>query len=137
METTFSFCTVFTHINWLTFIAAVLMAYIVGAIWYSLLFRDMWIAANQIDINVKPSKSNMVSTMLLQLLATALIGLMYFVLTPISLWLALFVTLAFGGWMKATTKFRISDTKTFIKAVIVDVTYFCIVALIFILFATF
>ncbi len=135
MENCCSFCEMFNGINWWIYLASVFTVFIIGAIWFSFLFVKMWIEANKIDINEKGSTGNMVFTMLLQLFATALLGLAIFVITNISWELAIFMIIGVAGWMKSNLKFKFIDYKTFFKAAISEVGYFAVSTIVFILFA--
>ena len=42
---------IFSDINWLAVIVGGLAYFILGAIWYSFIFRDAWIRATRIDVN--------------------------------------------------------------------------------------
>ncbi len=129
-------CCPFAHINWLWYVVAVVVAFAAGALWYSKLFRKTWMEVNQIDPQQQVSKANMISTLLLQFLSTAVLGLMFFILVQQSLCLAIIVTIGIAAWLKSTLKFRMADIKRFWKAAWIDVGYFCVVAVIFMLFAS-
>ena len=135
MKTCSCLCELFAQINWWAFGGSVLLVFAVGALWYSVLFVKIWKEVNKIDDTGKISTGNMVFTMLLQLLSTALVGLTFFILTKVSLLFAILVAVAIVGWMKSTLKFRFVDWKTFIKAVVAEAGYFAVAVLIFILFA--
>lgn len=73
--------------------------------------------------------------MIFQLISTALVVLVFFVLTPIHLWLSILVVIAIASWMKSNLKFQISDWKRFVTLALIDVGYFTIVSIIGILFS--
>ena len=135
MEKCNCLCEIFAQINWWAFGGSVLLVFAVGALWYSVLFAKAWKEVNKIDDTGEISAGNMVFTMLFQLLSTALVGLTFFILTKVSLFLAILVAVAIIGWMKSTLKFRFTNWKIFFKAVVSEVGYFAVAALIFILFA--
>ena len=137
MESTNYLCEIVAQINGWAFLASVLLVFVLGAFWYSILFVKMWKEVNKIDDTdaSKIEKGNFFVTMFLQLTATALVGFVFFVLTKLSCLLAILVAIAIIGWMKANLKFKFTDWKTFIKASITEAGYFAIAAIIFILFA--
>ena len=134
------------QISWLWYTAAVLISFALGAFWYGKLFMKAWTKAIRFkcacgaDLSkgekcTCPPKPSYFATMALQLIATALIGLMYFVLTLVSVWLAVMVAIAVCGWMKATLKFQIQEFKRWVTLCAIDVGYFAVVSMLFILFA--
>ncbi len=135
METCDMFCSTTSSIHWIWFVVATLVAYGAGAIWYSFLFSKTWMRVFKVEMPEKPNTSNTVITMLMQLLVTALLGLVFFVLTKISPWLSWFVLIAFCGWQKGILKFQFADWKIYFQAAIVEVGYTFLVGVIFILFA--
>jgi len=56
-------------------------------------------------------------------------------LTPVSLWLSVIVCVAFAGWTKSMLKFQIASWHRYITLALIDVGYFVMVSLIFILFS--
>ena len=131
-----NFFDLFTSINWVGFIVSVVVVSAIGAIWHSsVLFGEIWKKANKADSKGN-SNVHAAIVLILQLITTALIGLMYFVATQISMWLSLLLLVAIAGWEVSDLSFRIRDYKSFLKAVSVGVGYFCVTSLIFIFFAT-
>jgi hypothetical protein len=49
---------IFSDINWLAVLVACVAYYILGAIWYSFLFKNKWIAYQNIDVNSPDAKSH-------------------------------------------------------------------------------
>lgn len=128
-------CGVIAQINWWIFAGAVLVVFAIGALWYSVLFVKTWKEINKIDDNAEITIGNMIATMLLQFISTAMVGFVFFILTHLSVFLAIFVTIAIGGWMKSNLKFKFTDWKTFVKAAVAETGYFTVAAIVFILFA--
>lgn len=122
-------------INWLWYAVSVIVVFGVGAIWYSMLFVKQWIRVYKIEMPAEGEKVNPLPSMLMQLIATALLGLAFFVLTPISVWLSVLVLIGFAAWQKAGLKFHFRGWRDFIIAASIDVGYLCVAAIIFILFA--
>lgn len=80
----------FSHINWLAVLVAAIAFFLIGAAWYSFLFRDAWIKASRVNVNDPNAKKG--------------VGAMFltsFVLVIITcVGLALFITrIGSAGWM--------------------------------------
>lgn len=123
------------EINWWAYIGSVVTVFIIGAFWFSFLFKKMWIETNKIDLNITGSTGNMVFTMVFQLLTTALLGVAIFLLTKVSIDLTIVMIIAVSGWMKSNLKFKFVDFRTFYKAAIAEVGYFAISSIVFLLFS--
>jgi len=144
MENCALFWGYFSHISWLWYLAAVFISFGAGALWYGFLFRARWIAAVKYECpcgadiakgercNCKP---RFPVELLFQFASTAFLGLFYFVLVPVSLWLAVFACAALSAWIKSMLKFQIRDWRRFVALAWIDVGYFGVVSLIFILMA--
>ncbi len=135
METCCPFCGLFSQINWLWYVIAVVVAFVVGALWYSSLFAKAWVRVFKVEMPEKMQSGNMIFTMLMQLLVTALLGLVFFMMTGISVWLAVLVLIAFCGWQKANLKFRYVKWNEYFMAALIEAGYTFVAGLIFILFA--
>lgn len=132
-------------ISLLWYIVAVAISFLIGALWYGLLFPKTWIKAIRYEcecgadvINGEKcscSKKSFLPTMIFQLISTALVVLVFFILTPIHIWLSILVVIAIASWMKSNLKFQISDWKRFVTLALIDVGYFTIVSIIGILFS--
>lgn len=132
-------------ISLLWYFVAVAISFLIGALWYGLLFPKTWIKAIRYEcecgadvINGEKcscSKKSVLPTMIFQLISTALVVLVFFILTPIHLWLSILVVIAIASWMKSNLKFQISDWKRFVTLALIDVGYFTIVSIIGILFS--
>ncbi|TMI96832.1 MAG: DUF1761 domain-containing protein [Bacteroidetes bacterium] len=42
---------IFAHINWLAVLVAAVAFFLLGAVWYSFLFRNAWIKASGVNVN--------------------------------------------------------------------------------------
>lgn len=132
-------------ISLLWYFVAVAISFLIGALWYGLLFPKTWMKAIRYEcacgadvINGEKctcSKNSVLPTMIFQLISTALVVLVFFILTPIHIWLSILVVIAIASWMKSNLKFQISDWKRFVTLALIDVGYFTIVSIIGILFS--
>lgn len=145
METTICPNEFLLDFSWLWFIVSVLISYGVGAMWYTFLFGKKWIKALKYECKCGARldkgetcrcEKHSPWVMILQFFTTALVGFMYFILTPISLPLAILVCIAFAGWTKSMLNFQIAEWKRYVTLVMIDVGYFVVVSAVFILFAS-
>ena len=133
-----------SHFPWLWWGISVVIVYLIGWFWYSKFFTKAWIESEQIKCKcgadlVKGEKCACESMsfipMLVQLLATALVGFAFFCITAVSVWFAVIVAVAVLGWEKANILFRAMDFKRASKIIWIEVGYYSIALLIFILVA--
>ena len=91
METIVDIMDLFSGISWLWYVISVVVAFGMGALWYTVLFGKQWVkavnyvclcGANISDGEECTCKGRFPWEMLFQFVGTALIGLMYFILTP-------------------------------------------------------
>lgn len=127
------FCQLFSQIDWIWFTLAVIITFIVGAIWYSFLFSKTWIRVFKVEMIDNPPTSLMVRTLLAQLIVNILFGLAFFLLSKLSVALSFFVLIAFCGWQKGTLNFQFPKWKDYVQAALIQVGYTFIVGTIFIL----
>ena len=80
----------FSHINWLAVLVAAAAYFFVGAIWYSLLFRNSWIRLTGVKVNDPNAKKGVAGIMFMSfiMMLVASIGLALLI-TRINSW----------GWM--------------------------------------
>lgn len=135
METCTTFCNLFSQINWLWYAVSVIVAYAAGALWFSFLFAKTWMRVFKVEMPEKGASTGAVPTMLIQLVVTALFGIIFFVMVPVSLWLAVLVLFAFCGWQKGGLKFRYVKWNEYFSAALVEAGYTFVAGAIFILFA--
>ena len=139
METIFETGCPFMAISWLWYFLAVTISFSIGALWYGVLFIKPWTKAVRYECDCgsdlsqgekcicKP-KASYFFTMFMQFISTALVILMYFILTPISIWLSILVVVSISGWMKSNLKFQINEWKRFVTLASIDIGYFFIVS---------
>ncbi len=126
------FCALLGSINWLWYIIAVIAVFVLGGIWFSFLFKNMWIKVFKIEMpEGKPQ--GVVFTMIMQLIVTALFGLVFFILVKLSFWVALLALIGFCGWQKGSLKFRYTKWSEYIQAAIVEAGYTFLAGIVFIL----
>ena len=127
-------CQSFSAINWWWFAVGAIVVFGVGALWYSVFFPKAWIKTFKVEMN-KPTTGSIIRTMSLQFAATLLLGLVFFILTKLSVWIALLSLVGFCGWEKGNLNFEFAKIKDFIMAVTIKVGYTFLAGIIFILFA--
>ena len=123
-----------SEINWWWYIAAVVISFAVGGVWYSLLFAKTWIRVFRVEMG-KVTTGSFLRTMSIQFAANLLLGLVFFILTHFSVWIALLTLVGFCGWEKGNLNFEFSKMKDFMLAVVIRVGYTFVAGIIFILFA--
>ncbi len=126
----------FCGINWMWLIIALIVNFAIGAVWHSVKngFGKMWIEVFKVEMVSKEEMKPImfIAPMLIQLLAMFLMGLLYFMMPCI--WSKIFVCIAIAGWMKGSLMFRYSTNfKNFLKAAWVEVGYFTVASIIFII----
>ncbi|MDR0230847.1 MAG: hypothetical protein LBI82_01865 [Dysgonamonadaceae bacterium] len=129
------FCQILSGINWWWFAAAVVVTFGVGAIWYSWLFAKTWMKVFKVEMG-EVTTGSIFRTMFLQFVANLLFGLTFFVLTQLSVWIALLSLAGFCAWEKGNLNFEFAKVKDFIMAVVIRVGYTFLAGIIFILFAS-
>jgi len=127
-------CHTLSGINWWWFAVAVIVTFGIGALWYSVFFAKAWVKAFKVEMG-EVTKSSFLRTMSLQLVVNLLFGLVFFILTHLSVWIALLSLVGFCGWEKGSLSFEFGKIKDFILAVTIRVGYTFIAGLVFILFA--
>jgi hypothetical protein len=58
---------VFSHLNWLAVLAGGVAYFLLGAIWYSFIFKNAWIKASGVNMNDPNAKKGVAQTMVLSL----------------------------------------------------------------------
>lgn len=130
-----SFLNQIEQINLLWYIVSVILVYVAGAVWFSLLFQKAWMRVFKVEMPKEGESTGAVMTMSMQLIATALLGLSLFVLVSVSVYFAVLALVAFCGWQKGTLKFRYTKWSEYFTAALVEVGYTFVAGTIFILFA--
>jgi hypothetical protein len=128
-------CPVIFNINWIWFAVAVIVTFGVGAVWHSLLFAKAWIRVFKVEMPEKVTTSSFIRTMSVQFIGNILYGFVFFILTGISVWLAIIALIGFCGWEKGFLNFQFAKIKDFMMASLIRVGYTFVAGLIFILFA--
>ncbi len=128
-------CQLFLDVNWLWFVIAVLAAFLLGALWYSVLFPKLWVKTFKVELPDKLAPGNMFVTMFGQIVATALMGLSLFLITPVSFWLAVLTLVGFCGFNKGMLKYKFYKWRDYFRAAGIEVTYQFLAGMVFILFA--
>lgn len=135
MDTFDSLSQFLADVNWLWFIAALLVAFGLGGVWYSLFFKNAWIRVFKIEMAQKVPVGNFIRVMGIQFAVNILFGLVFFILTGISVWLAVLVLIAVCAWQKGQLNFQFAKWSDFVMAATINVGYTFVAGLIFISFA--
>jgi hypothetical protein len=121
-------------INWWWYAVAIIVSFGIGAVWYSLLFAKAWVRVFKVEIG-DVTTGSFLRTMSIQFAANLLLGLVFFVLTNVSVWIALLTLVGICGWEKGNLNFEFSRMKEFMMAVVIRVGYTFIAGIVFIMFA--
>jgi hypothetical protein len=80
----------FSHVNWLAVLVAAIAYFLLGAIWYSFLFRNAWIRLSGVNVNDPNAKKGIAGIMVTSFLLILIT----------SIGLALFMArIGSNGWM--------------------------------------
>ena len=82
---------IFSNINWLAVLVAAVAYFLLGAIWYSALFRNAWIKAAGVNVNDPNAKKGMAGLMISSFITI--------IITTIGLALIISRIGGPGGWM--------------------------------------
>ena len=66
---------IFSHLNWLAILAGGAAYFILGAVWYSFLFKKPWIRLTGVNVNDPNAKKGMAQIMVASLLLTIVCSL--------------------------------------------------------------
>lgn len=66
---------IFSHLNWLAILVAGVAYFLLGAIWYSFLFKKPWIRLTGVNVNDPNAKKGMVQIMVTSLLLVIICSL--------------------------------------------------------------
>lgn len=136
MDSSF-FSMIISQINWVWFAFAVVAAFAVGAIWYSLLFFNTWRAVFKVDMPDKNSPAGWIRSFLVQFITGTMYALVCFTLASISVRFALFTVLTIAGWQMCAITFKYGDWKQFLQAVMIESGYTLVAGGIYTLFSQF
>jgi hypothetical protein len=129
-----TFLFLLSNIQWMWFAIAVVVTFIVGAIWYSFLFPKTWMRVFKVEMPEEVTKLSMVRTMLLQLIVSIFFGAVFFLLVQISFCISVFVLIGFCGWEKGELNFQFPKWKDYVLAACIRVGYTFVAGMIFIIF---
>jgi len=127
-------CKSVTATNWWWFAVATIISFGIGGVWYSWLFAKAWVKVFKVEME-EFSTASIVGTMSFQFVATLLFGLIFFILTNLSVGVAILTLFGFCGWQASMLKFQFGRTKDFFMALAVRVGYTFVAGIVFILFA--
>ncbi len=133
----FCFWSVFSQIGWLWYIISVVAVFALGAVWYSALFPKTWARVFHVDTSRKSLAGVVYYTMLTQLVVTALLGIVLFAVTLMSVWAAVAVSVGFCGWLKGSLLFQMGGVnKDYCQAALINAGFLAIACAVFIFCAT-
>jgi hypothetical protein len=125
---------------------SVIISFFIGWLWYNA-FTKRWIKAINYGLcacgadlakdekcTCKPDAKAFIP-MIAQLLSTCFMGYMYFIFVKICVCVAILASVAIIGWMIASILFSTPGKQRRIDRILIDVGYFAVVSVIFILFA--
>jgi hypothetical protein len=135
MDTCNLLCQTISNINWIWFVVAVTVTFGVGAVWHSALFANAWIRVFKVEMPEKVTTSSFIRTMSVQFMGSILYGFVFFVLTELSVWVAVLALTGFFGWETGNLNFQFAKIKDFMMATLIRAGYTLVAGLIFILFA--
>jgi len=137
----------FEAISWLWYVIAVIVSFFIGALWYGVLFPKTWMKAVRYECACKADVANgerctckrsaNIVIFLIQIISTALLVFMYFILTSIDIRLSIVAIIAVSSWMMSTLKFQIADWNRYFRLVAIDISYFVIVSIVATVFSLF
>jgi hypothetical protein len=125
----------FFNINWMWFSVAVIVTFAIGAVWFSALFSKNWVRIFKVEMPEKPTPALMIRTLVLQFVVNVFFGLLFFMLTPVSVYLSVFALIVFCAWQKGMLNFQFPKFQDFVMAAVINVGYTFVVGIVFILFA--
>jgi hypothetical protein len=125
--------TFFYSINWWWYSVAVIVAYGVGVLWYSVLFPKMWVRVFRLQMGAVTT-GGFVRTMGIQLVSTMVFGLVIFIFALLDKGLALLVLFGFAAWLVGALNFKFSQPKDLLQAILIEVGYMLVAGNVFVLF---
>ncbi|GHT21268.1 hypothetical protein FACS189430_01020 [Bacteroidia bacterium] len=123
----------FFHFNWWWYALSVASVYGIGVLWYSALFPKMRVRVFKIE-KAEATTSGFIRTVVVQLLSSALFGIIMFILSALDKDLAVLMLIGMAAWLAGALNFKFSRKKDFGQAVLIEVGYLLVAGHIFILF---
>jgi hypothetical protein len=114
------------------YILAVFLAFALGAVWFSVIFADRWVAVFKIDTAAGVSTLSVIVTMGINLFSISLYGFLVVIVANVNASLGYLLILAVFIWEVSTLKFQFSDLALFLKAALIHPGHQLLVGLIFI-----
>ncbi len=126
---------VLQEINWILFAFSVLAAFLVGALWYSLVFFKVWNRVFRLESNAMNHPMSMVRSFVIQCITGTMFGFVIFVLSGFAAWLGWLGVLTIAGWQMCALTFKYSSWKNFLLAVMVESGYTIVAGAIYMIMA--
>jgi hypothetical protein len=105
------------QVGW--YLLSIFLVFVLGALWYSAIFSRRWTEVFDVRVG-KPTIQQMLLLMGIETASSALSGIVYFVLTKLSLPFALTALLIVVFWDVATLTSRYTDKREFGDAVLIQ-----------------
>ena len=129
-----TFLFLLSNIQWIWFLIAIVINFVIGAIWYSFLFPKTWMRVFKVEMPDNVTTLSMVRTMGIQLVVSILFGSVFFLLTQISFFISVFVLIGFCAWQKGGLNFQFAKWEDYVLAASIQVGYTFIAGMVFIIF---
>ncbi len=123
------------EINWIWFAFAVVAAFAVGAMWYSLLFFKTWREVFKVDMPDQDRPGGWIRSFLIQFVTGTMLGVLVFVLATLSVKFAIFAVITVAGWQMCAITFKYGEWKRFLQATMIESGYTVACGVVYILFS--
>jgi hypothetical protein len=128
---------VISQINWVWYAFALVAAFAVGALWYSLVWFKKWKEVFKVDMPDQDTPAGWIRSFLIQFVTGGMLGLLCFVLAALSLKFAIFAVLTIAGWQACTNTFKFGSWRRFLLSVAIESGYTVAASAVYILFSYF
>lgn len=113
---------ILSKINWTFYLLSIIVAFGVGAVWYSLIFFKMWKRVFKVDASAQ-NAGPLVRSLIIQFISGIFLGLSYFILMGLSTGLTLTVMAGFCTLQICNLSFKYGSIKDFMRSVLIEVGY--------------
>jgi hypothetical protein len=113
------------------YVLGVFLAFVLGGLWFSLIFPDRWVRVFKVDMSAGVSPLSMIVTMGINLLSIALYGFLVVIVATVSRSLGSLLILAVFVWEASTLRFQFANLALFLQAVVIHPGHHFLVGSIF------